>query len=549
MKVLTAGLVLATLMAITDGIDPSQCIAPLGMESGAIKDEDITASSSFDSGNVGPQHGRVRCEINGGAWCPQTPATSEVKEWIQIDLHTVHVITGSGTQGRFGNSQGVEYAEDYLLEYWRPRLSKWIRYRNHKGIEVMKGNINTYLEYKSELEPPIMASKVRFLPFSYHKRTVCMRVELYGCKWTDGIVSYSMPQGDKRGTSWEFYDTAYDGHWDGEKLLYGLGQLTNGRFAQDDFKTAFYEQNNVEGWVGWKNDTRENRPIEIVFEFDKVREFSSLNIYCNNQFTKDVQVFSEAKVLFSVGGKKYKGEPITFDYIEDRIFETGRNVSIKLHHRVGRFVKLQLYFAARWILISEITFDSAVVYGNITEEEEDIEEPLQKDDDLNMSADKNVVSAVNTPSGMGQYLGVVVGLLSVLAVTMISVVVFIIIQQRRYKSSPRPSQIPNACDKAALYREPSVGRLPSSSDYADVRDPEYAVPLQAPQTPRNAPTLHNFLPKPPSIPPPHERYYAATEICNTGFVPPPPPLSTPPPVRIGRQPRYISGSNKTYVGP
>lgn len=33
-----------------------------------------------------------------------------------------------------------------------------------------------------------------------------MRVELYGCRWTDGIVSYTMPQGDKRGSNWEFYD-------------------------------------------------------------------------------------------------------------------------------------------------------------------------------------------------------------------------------------------------------------------------------------------------------------------------------------------------------
>lgn len=36
----------------------AQCIAPLGMENGGIKNEDITASSSFDSGNVGPQFGR-----------------------------------------------------------------------------------------------------------------------------------------------------------------------------------------------------------------------------------------------------------------------------------------------------------------------------------------------------------------------------------------------------------------------------------------------------------------------------------------------------------
>nr|CAI5831273.1 unnamed protein product [Callosobruchus analis] len=39
-------------------VDPSQCIAPLGMENGQIKDSDLSASSSFDSGNVGPQHGR-----------------------------------------------------------------------------------------------------------------------------------------------------------------------------------------------------------------------------------------------------------------------------------------------------------------------------------------------------------------------------------------------------------------------------------------------------------------------------------------------------------
>lgn len=45
-----------------------------------------------------------------------------------------------------------------------------------------------------------------------------------------------------------------------------------------------------QGWVGWRNDTRAGHPVEIKFEFDKVREFSAIHIYCNNQFTKDVQV-------------------------------------------------------------------------------------------------------------------------------------------------------------------------------------------------------------------------------------------------------------------
>lgn len=352
------------------------------------------------------------------------------------------MITSTETQGRFGNGQGVEFAEFYTIEYWRPRLNKWIRYRNRQNNELIKGNINTYLASKQVLDPPIWASKVRFLPYSSHKRTVCMRVEVYGCKWTDGIVSYSMPQGDKRGTSWEFYDTVYDGHWDGEKLKYGLGQLTDGHVAPDDFKETFYPDAS-QGWVGWRNDTRDNQPIEITFEFDKVREFSAVHIFCNNQFTKEVQVFSEAKVLFSVGGKRYKGKPITYDYIEDRIFETPRNVSIKLHHRVGRFVKLQLHFAARWILLSEITFDSIVVNGNFTEEEEEEEESIIKKDQIPTPGieHKNMVTAVNSSPGLGQYLGVIVGILSVLVVLMIAVVLYVVIQQKRYKSSPRPSQV------------------------------------------------------------------------------------------------------------
>lgn len=48
------------------------CKSPLGMESGAIADFQITASSAHDIGNVGPQHARYVyyicvyvCIING----------------------------------------------------------------------------------------------------------------------------------------------------------------------------------------------------------------------------------------------------------------------------------------------------------------------------------------------------------------------------------------------------------------------------------------------------------------------------------------------------
>lgn len=82
---------------------------------------------------------RLNQDKNGGAWCPKWPVTSDSSEWIEINLHKVHVITATGTQGRFGNSQGVEYSEAYVLEYWRAALGKWVRYRNVHGEEVRKG--------------------------------------------------------------------------------------------------------------------------------------------------------------------------------------------------------------------------------------------------------------------------------------------------------------------------------------------------------------------------------------------------------------------------
>lgn len=65
--------------------------------------------------------------------------SSDAKEYLEIDLREAFVITGARTQGRFGNGQGQEYAEDYKLDYWRPGFTKWARWKNRNGKEV--GNI------------------------------------------------------------------------------------------------------------------------------------------------------------------------------------------------------------------------------------------------------------------------------------------------------------------------------------------------------------------------------------------------------------------------
>ena len=54
------------------------CMEPLGMESGEISSDQITASSQYNS-NWSPERSRLNYQENG--W---TPSDDTVREWIQV---------------------------------------------------------------------------------------------------------------------------------------------------------------------------------------------------------------------------------------------------------------------------------------------------------------------------------------------------------------------------------------------------------------------------------------------------------------------------------
>ncbi|XP_070145230.1 uncharacterized protein [Drosophila kikkawai] len=348
------------------------CNVPLGMESLAITDAQITASSAHDTGFVGPQHARLKTDNNGGAWCPKHMVSNALKEYLQVDLLQTHVITAIRTQGRFGKGQGQEYTEAYVLEYWRPGFDKWQRWKNIQGKEILPGNINTYSEVENALQPIIFASKIRIYPYGQYDRTVCLRAEIVGCPWEEGIMSYSIPKGVQRGMEVDLSDKTYDGNEQGDRFVDGLGQLVDGQKGKDNFRTDIHGFGKGYEWIGWRNDTPGllGKPVEIVFEFDTVRNFSAIVLHTNNMFTKDVQVFVHAKVFFSIGGRYFSGEPVQFSYMPDTIMDHARDVTIKLHHRVGKYLKINLYFAVKWIMLSEISFISVPALGNFTDEQE-----------------------------------------------------------------------------------------------------------------------------------------------------------------------------------
>ncbi len=81
----------------------------------------------------------MRVEKGGGAWCPRPAIQHNVREWLEVALpgHGPHLVTASETQGRFGNGQGQEFAEAFIIEYWRHHLGRWVPYKNANTHQVV----------------------------------------------------------------------------------------------------------------------------------------------------------------------------------------------------------------------------------------------------------------------------------------------------------------------------------------------------------------------------------------------------------------------------
>lgn len=70
------------------------------------------------------------------------------------------------------------------------------------------------------LDPPMIAKHVRLI-LKPVKKDICIQFELFGCIFTDGVVSYNMLQGSHR-----LEDDTYDGEYD-EKQRYLYGKIAS----------------------------------------------------------------------------------------------------------------------------------------------------------------------------------------------------------------------------------------------------------------------------------------------------------------------------------
>ncbi|KAJ8985109.1 hypothetical protein NQ317_012759 [Molorchus minor] len=255
-----------------------------------------------------------------------------------------------------------------------------------------------------------------------------------------GVVSYSAPESSE--PSQGLYDSSYDGIRSNGRLSQGVGRLVDGEVGLDNFRLDIgYGKGN--GWISWRNDSFSTGYIELLFEFDQVRNFSAVYLHTNNFFSRNVQVFSKAKVMFSIGDRYYNGATLSYSYMPDRVLENARNVSINLHQRLARFVKLRLYFADSRIMLSEVVFDSVPVPFNVTEEEAlDLEE---KELIITSSGDKarQAFETIAAKKEGDTYVEVIIGVLTAIMLLLMMIFVIILIVNKRHKLQGSPTLLRN----------------------------------------------------------------------------------------------------------
>ncbi|XP_065107956.1 coagulation factor V [Paramisgurnus dabryanus] len=162
------------------GCELDGCSVPLGMQSGVITDNQITAStvaSSWYTGHWHPWYARLNKQGTTNAWKAKN---NDMQQWIQVELPIAKKITGIITQG--AKSLGTEmFVTAFALEY-SDDGKKWMKYTDDKDYEqrTFQANSDNDGQVKNYIHPPIFSRFIRVVPIRWQS-FITMRIELLGC--------------------------------------------------------------------------------------------------------------------------------------------------------------------------------------------------------------------------------------------------------------------------------------------------------------------------------------------------------------------------------
>uniref|UniRef100_A0A8D0GZP7 Discoidin, CUB and LCCL domain containing 1 n=1 Tax=Sphenodon punctatus TaxID=8508 RepID=A0A8D0GZP7_SPHPU len=163
------------------------CNKSLTLESGAIPNSQITASSSWEPTNeigelVQWSPDKAWLQVQGPSWASNQ---TNLRQWLEIDLGEKKRITGIRTTGSTMLKFNF-YVKTFIINY-KNNNSKW---KTYKGIlsneeKVFQGNSNAGGIVRNNFIPPIVARYVKVIPQTWHQR-IALKLELTGCRIVQG---------------------------------------------------------------------------------------------------------------------------------------------------------------------------------------------------------------------------------------------------------------------------------------------------------------------------------------------------------------------------
>eukprot|EP00795_Rhopilema_esculentum_P014050 gene14050-5033_t len=363
-----------------------KCNSPLGMEDLSIKDSQVTAKSWLyfkrrDSRHYRPYFARINHEKLSGGWC-SADLKKYPEPYVEVDLMGNTRVTGIATQGRHN---GQEWVEFFKIEYKRNNETSYRKYKEQGTWKVFKGNIDTNSTVKHIFSRPIILQQIRIIPIGSRFTIHCMRLELYGCAWTqerDGLVSYSGPLGEiRKGISLQ--DDTYDGYTPLETsgmLFGGIGKLTDGvvpaKGPAYESRTNLYTE-----WVGYKSN-----PI-VLFTFNNSRKFNSISFHVLNK--NNFKLFEKVSVEVSGDSVEFISTGNFYPTAQGKNEQGILQIKVSLNGNIGRFLKCSFYLRRSWLLIGEIEFDSEPILAEKKEQIIPQVEILKTPDVADKSNDKD----------------------------------------------------------------------------------------------------------------------------------------------------------------
>ncbi|XP_061679795.1 coagulation factor V isoform X2 [Syngnathoides biaculeatus] len=193
-----------TLFLVLD----SDCYHPLGLQSGSVKDEQITANNT--RGYWEPHLARLNNQGKYNAW-----STDQSNSFIQVDFQRPVVISQVATQGAKQLFQS-QFVTNFSISYSNDRR-RWTLYKGDSvyPIKVFTGNREAYVTKTNSFSPPVIARFIRLHPVHWYN-VATVRMEYYGCELDGCSVPVGMENGlieDHRITASSVNSNWYFGPW------------------------------------------------------------------------------------------------------------------------------------------------------------------------------------------------------------------------------------------------------------------------------------------------------------------------------------------------